>query len=917
MTFDFYQPLKYVIMRKIFTLTFLLALCLGASAQETYRKSWDFTKWSSRTVENLKAESAKGPTTGAWSDVEKKDATEPTEASKDNCFWEVTHQGTSEGATLQANGEPIAELEGLLYTNTTDRSLAIAVNYPSPNPSSSFGPYEGPSYLWLGGSKKNYFVIPHVAPGTIIKMGVESHKVTDARGVNLYLGFGTSGTQLLGPDGNSVAAPTAYTDQEWLVPTDAPDTPNDDGTYNIQVYNTNGCHIYYITVGDGDEPPVTETKKIAYLSANLHHSDAADYAFAFISGDSRFDVTEIDVAVTQPTVAELQEYDAVVISPTIGADNPYLSVIKQAIAFVPMLNLNPNIYEALGLGKAVKTDATMLTVTDASNAAFENFDVAAGIEYLTSGGITGVELGDYFANDAIIAKAGDVVAMHMHNKTRNAYMLLPMPLDDMPMMAEDALVNLPSQALAVVADTKNTVLPVSKPNIQQKYEDGQTVVSITAANSTAIYYTIDGTDPTTASTRYAEPFAVTQPCTVKAFGVGDGYLDSEVAEAAVTIMEKAAAPIISVAREAGKSIVTLAAPKEGTTAYYSFRSTTTLTEAKAYDEPVEITEPTTIYAFAQGGNFLTSEVTSKFVGVDGVDASTIRWDVLAHFDANADDWKGKGQQTNEAGEIVNANYLFTWGKNAGTYYDTESIKEVVTGSDGNDSIVYNPRQPETLVGGDWVAKSIGQVMVWESLSLGYDIGDTSMRNPDSVGDMVGVNDEQGITANALTFGKQPSDGPFNASLETVSKQKAPFDVVVYAGNGNEGEIPTMQIEVSADGETWTKIGDVDYSLIKRNWKRTKVSYEGTDEVYVRILHTAAKSSGQIYDIYVMNNGEKSSQYSEGALDGIETLLPTGDIVRTEIYTVNGARVNTMVKGVNIIRRTYANGVVKTHKVIVR
>ena len=113
------------------------------------------------------------------------------------------------------------------------------------------------------------------------------------------------------------------------------------------------------------------------------------------------------------------------------------------------------------------------------------------------------------------------------------------------------------------------------------------------------------------------------------------------------------------------------------------------------------------------------------------------------------------------------------------------------------------------------------------------------------------------------------------------------------------------------------MGDINYSLIKRNWKRTKVSYEGTDEVYVRVLHTAAKSSGQIYDIYVMNNGEKSSQYSEGALDGIETLLPAGDIVRTEIYTLNGARVTTMVKGVNIIRRTYANGVVKTHKVIVR
>ena len=84
-----------------------------------------------------------------------------------------------------------------------------------------------------------------------------------------------------------------------------------------------------------------------------------------------------------------------------------------------------------------------------------------------------------------------------------------------------------------------------------------------------------------------------------------------------------------------------------------------------------------------------------------------------------------------------------------------------------------------------------------------------------------------------------------------------------------------------------------------------------------VVYTAAKSSGQIYDIYVMVNGEKSKQYSEGDLDGIATVLPAGDIVRTEIYTVNGARVNTMGKGVNIIRRTYANGAVKTYKVIAR
>ena len=902
-------------MKKIFTFTMLLMLAITANAQETYRKSWDFTKWSAKTVENLKAESAKGPTTGAWSDVEKSSATEPTELSKDNCFWEVKAQGNaSEGTTVMANDEVIPELEGLLYTNTTARSLAIAVNYLEPNAGSSFGPYHGASYLWLGSSKKNYFVIPHVAPGTTIKMGVESHKLTDARGVQLYIGYGTSGTQLMGPDGNAVGAPTEYQDQEWVVPTDATDEPNEDGTYNIQIYNTNGCHIYYITVGEGDEPAVEEQKKVGYL---FNGSNADDYAYAFISGDSRFDITDIDVATTQPTADELKAYDAIVISPTIGADNAYLSTIKQVIAYVPVLNFNPNIYEALGYGKAVKTETNMLTVEDAANAVFEGFDTTAGIELFTEGTITGVELGDYFANDAILAKAGETVAMHMHNKTRNAYMLLPIPLENMAMVAEEAIVNLPSQALAAVAATKNNVLPVSKPNIQQKKEDGQTIVTITAANATAIYYTTDGSDPTTASTLYTEPFALSQPTTVKAFGVGDGYLDSEMAEAAVTIMTKAAEPVFAVAREAGKSVVTITGATEGTTVYYNFNNSNVITESKAYTEPVEITSPVTIYAFAASDDYLSSDVASKFVGVDGIDSSNIRWDVMAHFDANADDWKGKGQQTDDTGAIINANYFFTWGKNAGQYYDYEKVKEVVKTADGQDSTIYEVVAPEVFEANGWVIKSRGQVMTWESLNVGFNIGDTSMRNPDSASDVIGANDTEGITQNAITFGKQPSDGPFNASLETTAKYQAPFDVVVFAGNGNDGETPTMQVEVSADGENWTKIGDVDYSLIRRNWKRTQLSYEGTDEVYVRLLHTQAKSSGQIYDVYLMNNGEYSKQYSEAAHDGILTVATAAKVVRTEVYSINGTRQAALAKGVNIVRTTHADGTVTTRKVLVK
>ena len=51
--------------------------------------------------------------------------------------------------------------------------------------------------------------------------------------------------------------------------------------------------------------------------------------------------------------------------------------------------------------------------------------------------------------------------------------------------------------------------------------------------------------------------------------------------------------------------------------------------------------------------------------------------------------------------------------------------------------------------------------------------------------------------------------------------------------------------------------------------------------------------------------------------GCEAIIPVGDITRTEIFTIGGARISTMAKGVNIIRRTYANGAITTHKVIIK
>ena len=89
---------------------------------------------------------------------------------------------------------------------------------------------------------------------------------------------------------------------------------------------------------------------------------------------------------------------------------------------------------------------------------------------------------------------------------------------------------------------------------------------------------------------------------------------------------------------------------------------------------------------------------------------------------------------------------------------------------------------------------------------------------------------------------------------------------------------------------------------------------------MRVHHTDAKSSGQVYDVYVLNNGERSKQYDETKVNeslGITLQAAEGNIIRTEVYSLSGTRMGKAGKGVSIIKQYYNNGAVKTRKVVMK
>lgn len=68
-----------------------------------------------------------------------------------------------------------------------------------------------------------------------------------------------------------------------------------------------------------------------------------------------------------------------------------------------------------------------------------------------------------------------------------------------------------------------------------EYDEAQSVTIACATEDATIYYTIDGTNPSTSSSVYSSAIAVSETTTIKAFAVKDGMTDSDIASATYTI----------------------------------------------------------------------------------------------------------------------------------------------------------------------------------------------------------------------------------------------------------------------------------------------------------------------------------------------------------------------------------------------
>jgi hypothetical protein len=197
------------------------------------------------------------------------------------------------------------------------------------------------------------------------------------------------------------------------------------------------------------------------------------------------------------------------------------------------------------------------------------------------------------------------------------------------------------------------------------YTTAETVALSDAPPGAAIYYTTDGSTPTTGSPRYVGAISVSSSETIEAIGVAAGYGDSAVAIATYTLQSSpAATPVFSPSSGTyGVRYVSLSDSTPGATIYYTANGATPTTSDAVYSGVIFVSSSETIEAIAAAAGYPNSAVATATYTI--VDSSS---------ENNGWIWMG-GSTTGDAAAVYGTMGTASVSNNPGTRYGASGLTD--------------------------------------------------------------------------------------------------------------------------------------------------------------------------------------------------------------------------------------------------
>jgi hypothetical protein len=239
------------------------------------------------------------------------------------------------------------------------------------------------------------------------------------------------------------------------------------------------------------------------------------------------------------------------------------------------------------------------------------------------------------------------------------------------------------RAMAVASDYANSAVAsavftksvpaAATPSITPNGGTFDTSVQVSLQASTPgadIYYTLNGDDPTSASTQYTGPITLTNSATVKAMAVASDYTNSTVASAVFTKSDPAAVATPTITPNGGTSFTTsvqvsLQTSTPGADIYYTLNGDDPTSASTQYTGPFTLYDNATVKALAVAAGYNDSAVASAdfAVTVSGLKPfGGLPWTIPGTIEAEDYDAGGEGVA-----------YHDTTADNSGGQYRTDDV----------------------------------------------------------------------------------------------------------------------------------------------------------------------------------------------------------------------------------------------------
>lgn len=425
------------------------------------------------------------------------------------------------------------------------------------------------------------------------------------------------------------------------------------------------------------------------------------------------------------------------------------------------------------------------------------------------------------------------------------------------------------------------------------YASPQSVAISDATSGAKIYYTTNGSTPTTSSSLYSGPIAVNGSETIKAIAAAPGYSTSAIGSAAYSISFSAAVPAFSVPSGSYTSLLLVAISEStpGAQVYYTTDGSAPTANSNVYSSPLIVSSSETINAIAVAPGYGNSAVGSAAYAISPGLVNTANSYVLVN--------EASGSCVDDGGNLTNGVALTQWQcipGNKNQYWwlsPAANIGYYEVGDSNSSSIVWTVSNGSTsnnspLQQSSWAQSRYQQ---WNPVALSsgyYEFVDLNSG--------LCLNVPNGATTNGLqlqisTCNGAPSESFVLGSLSSSIASGAWYEVI----NATSGMCVTDSGSSTSNGTALSQVKCG--SLLNQEWQFQPISggyyavYNGNATALVWDDTNGSKSNGNGMQLWSWANNSNQQWLPKLQSNGLWTFtnLNSGECLDNAGSTTNGTR----------------------------